>query len=99
MTTPSIDELAKAAELAQWLKKTSQAIYLACEETVADDISPKLIQTADLILSLSSRVEKARREALEEAAEWFVQTFKTDALFYPNEIATYLRNLIPGDKP
>ena len=31
-----------------------------------------------------------RRAVLEEAAKWFIETFKTEARFYPNEVAAYL---------
>lgn len=48
--------MADAAELVNWLHKAKSAIYSACDEAVADDISPKLGAAAARIETLSARV-------------------------------------------
>lgn len=106
--TPSINELAKAAvELARLLQTQGMKIPEGkswCR--VSDEL---LWKAADLILSLSSRVENARREALEE-----VETAIDNYRPFPNqdgsvfrgmyekvakpELLSIIRNLIPRGK-
>lgn len=53
--------MADTKELVGRLRKASRAIYLATEETVADDISSKLTRAADTIESLERERDEARK--------------------------------------
>lgn len=48
----------KEMDIVEWLIKASQAIYLATDASVADDISPRLKQAAAEITSLRSYISE-----------------------------------------
>lgn len=102
MTTPSIDELAKAAVEAAKRAESPRATQF--DHGFSHDLENNYFQAIDNFhsaatpeawLSLSSRVEKARREAIED-----VITIMLNAMFTKTHAETLdaIRNLIPGDK-
>jgi hypothetical protein len=88
MTTHSIDELTKAAEMVKWLRDP-KTLNIAIGH-----------EAADLILSLSGRVEKAEA-ALTEITTLANYARPEEKIGYAINLAneTLIRNLIPGDKP
>ena len=103
---PSIDELAKAAVEAVKNAKDYDSAPFKAFRAYEDAATP------EAWLSLSSRVERARREALEEAAQaaseacWkhageddYSQGMDAGAIHQTKACVDAIRNLIPGDKP
>lgn len=56
---PAAEPADEDAELIEWLGKASNAIYLATDKIVADDISPKLVAIRARLTALSSEVVEA----------------------------------------
>jgi hypothetical protein len=100
MTTTSIDELAKAAELVGRLRsisvEASQTILSLSGRVEKAEASKRLMFTAAQMSVVVGKVEDARREAIED-----VITIMLNATFTKTHAETLeaIRNLIPGDKP
>jgi hypothetical protein len=53
---------AEPTDLTRWLRKASQAIYLATDGPVADEISPKLIEAADELEAMNGTLARQGAE-------------------------------------